>query len=113
MDIQSRNAGSEIYGHHMSEIFKKLSNPLENLITTMNKYYNKKRKIIEPFEEGELVMLNGMNIRAKHQCKKLEDMMYRPFKIVSTGKNQHYCKLELPTSWKIHSTFNIDLLERY
>lgn len=32
---------------------------------------------------------------------------------MSTGHNDRYCKLELPTSWKIQLTFNIALAERY
>jgi len=58
-------------------------------------------------------MLNGRNIRAKHRCRKLEDKMFGPFEILSVGKNQRYCKLSLPDSWKIHPVFNIDLLEQY
>jgi len=58
-------------------------------------------------------MLNGRNIRAKHRCKKLEDKMLGPFDIISVGNNVRYCKLKLPDSWKIHSVFNIDLLELY
>jgi len=39
--------------------------------------------------------------------------MNGPFKILSTGRNDRYCKLESPTTWKIHLTFNIALLQRY
>jgi len=73
----------------------------------------KKRKDIESFKPQELVMLNGKNIKAKHRYKKLEDMMYGPFEVLSTGKNNNYCKVKLPDSWKIHPTFNIALLEQY
>jgi len=79
----------------------------------MKKYYEKKRKDIEPSKTGELVMLNGKNIPAKHRCKKLEHKMYGPFEGLATGKNGRYCSLKLPDSWKIHPTFNISLLERY
>jgi len=58
-------------------------------------------------------MVNGKNIRAKHEWKKLEDKMYGPVAVISVGKNQRYCKLELPQSCKIHPTFNINLLEQY
>jgi hypothetical protein len=51
----------------------------------MWKYYNKKRKTIEPFKKGEMVMLNGKNIRAKHRCKTLEDKMYGPFEVIDVG----------------------------
>jgi len=112
-DIQFKNPSSEMYGHYMTEVHKKLSTQLENTRSLMAKYYDRKRRSIESFKKGELVMLNGKNMRSKGRCMKLDDKMYGPLKIVSVGHNNRYCKLELPTSWKIHPTFNISLLERY
>jgi hypothetical protein len=97
----------------MTSVHSKLADQLKVSIEAMRKYYDKKRKTIEPFAKGDLVMLNGKHIRAKHRCKKLEDKMYGPFKVINTGSNGRYCKLELPSTWKIHPTFNISLLERY
>jgi hypothetical protein len=79
----------------------------------MAKYYDRKRRSIELFKKGELVMLSGKNIRSKGRCKKLDDKMYGRFKILSVGYNNRYCKLKLPPTWKIHPTYNISLLERY
>jgi hypothetical protein len=112
-DIQFRNPASELYGHYMNTVQLKLSKQLEQSIEAMRKYYDKKRKLIEPFQKGELVMLNGKNIRAKHCCKKWEDKMYGPFEVRISGKNVRYCTLKLLESWKIHPTFNIALLEHY
>jgi len=112
-EIQFRNPESELYGYYMTGIHTKLEERLSEAMELMKNSYNKKRKSIEPFKKGELVMLNGRNIRANHRCRKLEDMMFGPFKILSVGGNQRYCKLRLPDSWKIHPVFNIDLLERY
>jgi len=112
-EIQFKNPASELYGHYMTNIHTKLKERLSEAMESMKKNYNKKRKAIEPFAKGELVMLNGRNIRAKHRCKKLEDKMFGLFKILSVGKNLRYCKLGLPDSWKIHLVFIIDLLERY
>jgi len=97
----------------MTSIHMKLRERLSEATELMKKNYNKKRKSIEPLKKGELVMLNGRNIQAKHRCKKLEDKMFRPCEILSVGENQRYCKLRLPDSWKIHPVFNIELLERY
>jgi len=108
-EVQFRNPASELYGRHRNAVHKKLSAQLELSIKAMKKYYDKKRKDIEPFKPGELVMLNGKNIRAKHRCKKLEDEMYGPFKVLSTGKNGRYCTIMLPECWKIHPTLNIAL----
>jgi len=58
-------------------------------------------------------MLSGKNIRTKGRCRKLDDQMYGPCTISSTGHNNRYCKLQLPASWKIHLIFNILLLEQY
>jgi len=79
----------------------------------MKKNYNKRRKEVVPFKKGELVLLNGRNIRAKHRCMKLEDKMLGPFEIISVGSNNRYCKLKLPDHWKLQPVFNIDLLQRY
>jgi len=112
-EIQFKNPASELYGHYMTSIHTKLKEKLSEAMESMKKNYNKKRKSIERFAKGELVMLNGRNIRAKHRCKKLEDKMFGPFEILSVGKNLRYFKLDLPDSWKIHPVYNIDLLERY
>jgi len=97
----------------MAAVHEKLSEQLVVYIEAMKKYYDKQRKDNEPFKPWELVMLNGKNIRAKHRCKKWEDKMYGPFKVLSTGKNETYCTISLRDSWKIHLTFDIALLERY
>jgi hypothetical protein len=97
----------------MTSVHRTLRERFEESVARMQKYYNKKRKTMESVKEGDLVMLNRRNIRAKQQCKKLEDKMLRPFKILSVGGNFCDCKLKFPDSWKIHSVFVIDLVERY
>jgi len=97
----------------MTNVHMRLKERLLEATESMKKNYNKKSKSMEPLAKGELVMLNGRNIRAQHRCRKLEDKMFGPFEILSVGKNQRYCKLDLPDSWKIHPICNIDLLERY
>jgi len=112
-EIQFRNPASELYGHYMTSVHTKLKERLSEAMESMKKNYNKKRKSVVPFGKGEQVMLNGRNIRARHRCRKLEDKMFAPFEVSSTGKNQGYCRLHLPDSWKIHPVFNFELLERY
>jgi hypothetical protein len=112
-EVKFRNPASALYGHYMTSVHSRLSAQLKLSIEAMRKYYDKKTKSIEPFKKGELVMLNGKNIRAKHRCKKLQHKMYGPFEVIDTGKNGRYLKLKLPDSWKIHPTFNISVLERY
>jgi hypothetical protein len=78
----------------------------------MAKYYNKLQRSIEVFKRGELVMLNRKNIRSKGQCEKLDDKMYGPVKILSTGHNNQEPELELPGFWESHHPFYIAWLER-
>jgi hypothetical protein len=112
-NIQFRNPASEMYGHYMTSIHEILLSQLKMAQSTMAKYYDRKRRSIEWFQKGELVMPNGKNIRSKGRCKKLDDKMYGPVKVLSVGHNHRYWKLELPPSWKIHPTFNVSLLDRY
>jgi hypothetical protein len=112
-EIQFQNPASEMYGLYMTDVHWKLKEQLTESVDLMKKYYNKKRKEMESLKKGELVMLNGRNIRAKHRCKKLEDKMLGPFEVMSVGRNNRYCKLRLPDHWKLHPVFNIDWLERY
>jgi hypothetical protein len=39
--------------------------------------------------------------------------MLGPLEVLSVGSNLRYCKIQLPDSWKIQSSFHIDLLKRY
>jgi hypothetical protein len=94
----------------MTGVPKRLSEQLEVVRESMAKYYDKKRRSIEKFKKGELVILSGKYIRSKGRCRKLDDKMYGPFKILSVGHNDRYCKLEMPAAWKIHPTFNMSLL---
>jgi len=112
-EIQFWNPASGMYGHYMTTVHQKLRERLAESVELMKKYYNKKRKSMEPLKKEELVMLNGRNIRAKCRCKKLENKTLGPFKVLSIGSNSRFCKLKLPHSWKIHPVFNIDLLEQY
>jgi hypothetical protein len=64
-DIQFRNLASKMYGHHMTGVQTTLSTQLETVRSTMAKFYARKRWSIESFKNGEIVILNGKNIRSK------------------------------------------------
>jgi len=63
--IQFRNPACELYGHYMTSVHEMLRKQLANSVEMMQKHYNKRRKTMELLKKGELVMLNGRNIRAK------------------------------------------------
>lgn len=61
-EIQFNNPDLELYRQYMNEAHKKRKERLEEMMGRMWKYCDKKRKIFEPFDNGELIMLNGRNI---------------------------------------------------
>jgi hypothetical protein len=74
----------------MTRVLQKLGEQLLESVEIIKKHYNKKRKSMEPLKKGELVLLNGQNIRAKHWCNKLKDKMLGPFEVLSVGNNNRY-----------------------
>ena len=61
-EIQFKHPASELYGHYMNEIHRKLKKRLEEWVEGMRKYYDNERKSIECFKKGEWVLLNRRNI---------------------------------------------------
>jgi len=112
-EIQFKNPASELYGHYMNEVHRKLKKRLNEAEERMRKHYDRKRKSIQALKKTELGMRNGRNIRANHRCKKLDVKMLGPLEVVSVWSNLRYCKLTLPDSWKMLSLSNINLLQSY
>jgi hypothetical protein len=64
------------------------------------------------YKEGDLVWLEGKNLRVNQPTAKLAPRRHGPFKITQVMSAVNYC-LELPTQWSIHPVFHIDLLTPY
>jgi hypothetical protein len=64
------------------------------------------------YKEGDLVWLEGKNLRINQLTAKLAPRRHRPFKITQVMSAINY-RLELPTQWSIHPVFHIDLLTPY
>jgi hypothetical protein len=71
-----------------------------------------KHRDMPKYKEGDLVWLEGKNLRINQPTAKLAPRRHGPFKItqVMSAVNYH---LELPTQWSIHPVFHIDLLTLY
>ena len=54
----------------------------EETCQRMGKYYDQSRKEAPPYSVGDLVMLNGKNIRTRWAAKKLDAKLFGPFKVV-------------------------------
>jgi hypothetical protein len=71
-----------------------------------------KHRDIPKYKEGDLVWLDGKNLRINQPTTKLVPRRHGPFKIIQVMSAVNY-RLELPTQWSIHSVFHIDLLTPY
>jgi hypothetical protein len=64
------------------------------------------------YKEGDLVWLEGKNLRINQPTAKLVPRRHGPFKIIQVMSTVNY-RLELPTQWSIHPVFHINLLTPY
>lgn len=71
---------AESIAHHMDDILTEARKNMTEAQTTMALNANKRRQPVN-FDIGDLVWLNGKNLRSDRPTKKLDDKMYSPFKI--------------------------------
>jgi hypothetical protein len=71
-----------------------------------------KHKDMPKFQLGDLVWLEGKNLRTVQPTAKLAPKRHGPFKVTQVMSAVNY-RLELPTQWSIHPVFHIDLLTPY
>ena len=81
----------------------------------MGRYYDKSKKTTPPFKAGDLVMLNGKNVRTWKAAKKLDAKLFGLFKVVKLeDRSGMSVELELPKYWRVHNVFHTtSLLEPY
>jgi len=106
------NLASTVYGHWMQSVHEESRKGLEAAQERMCRYTDPDRKEPPAYQVGDLVMLNGRNIKTRRPSKKLDHKNYGPFqieKIVSPLA----IHLTLPRKWKIHNVFHVSLLEPY
>jgi hypothetical protein len=71
-----------------------------------------KHKETPKFQLGNLVWLEGRNLRTVQPTTKLAPKRHGPFKVTQVMSAVNY-RLELPMQWSIHPVFHIDLLTPY
>jgi hypothetical protein len=67
---------------------------------------------IPKYKEGDLVWLEGKNLRINQPTAKLVPRRHGPFKVIQVMSAVNY-HLELPMQWSTHPVFHIDLLTPY
>jgi hypothetical protein len=78
----------------------------------MAKHYDKHRKEAPKYQLGDLVMLNGKNISTRRPSRKFDHKLHGPFKIIKVI-SPAAVRLELPSRWRIHNVFHVQLLEPF
>src|SRR6201996_7853399 len=64
------------------------------------------------FQQGDLVWLEGRNLKIDQPASKLAAKRYGPFPVAQVLSPITY-RLTLPEQWKIHPVFHVDLLTPY
>jgi len=106
------NPASQVYAHWMHTVHDESRKGLEEAQERMSRPTDPTRKEPPAYQVGDLVMLNGRNIKTRRPSKKLDHKNHGPFqveKIVSPLA----VRLTLPRKWKIHNVFHVSLLEPY
>lgn len=111
-DENIRNPVSRIYAHWIKQIHDQCREQLERTRGAMGRYYDKRRHSGPKFKPGDLVMVDGRNIKTKRACKKLDHKMHGPFEI-DTMISSHAARIRLPGRWRVHNVFHVSLLEPY
>src|SRR6516164_945641 len=77
-----------------------------------SKVAERTRRGFIPFKKGEMVWLEGKNLKTLYASKKVAPRREGPFEISEVLGPLTY-RLTLPTRWRIHPVFHASLLTRY
>ena len=116
VEKESKNPASRNYAHWMEREHKLYVKRLEETRECMRKYYDCTRKEASRYSlaVGDLVMLNGKNIRLQRAVRKLDAKLFGPFKVVRlVGQGGQSVELELLQHWRVHNVFHTSLIEPY
>jgi len=111
-DEEPVNPASTVYTHWMKAVHDEARRGLEAAQERMRRYEDPNRKPPPAYQVGDLVMLNGRNIKTRRPSRKMDHKNHGPFqieKIISPLA----VRLMHPRKWKIHNVFHVSLLEPY
>jgi hypothetical protein len=103
---------AEEFAKTMKEIHQETKVFLKKANKQIKTQYDCHQRPAWEYKIGDMVYLEGTNLKIDWPTKKLSDKRYGPFKILEKINSLAY-KLELPRDWKIHPVFNESLLTPY
>jgi len=106
------NPASTVYGHWMRTVHDESRRGLEVTQERMRRRSHPAHNEAPAYQIGNLVMLNGCNIKTRRPTKKLDHRNYGPFQIekIVSPLAVH---LTLTRRWKINNVFHVSLLKPY
>jgi hypothetical protein len=69
-------------------------------------------KRFKPYNEGDLVWVEGTNLKTIYPTAKLGPKRHGPFKVLKQLSEAVY-QVEIPRQWKIHNVFHANLIRPY
>lgn len=108
----SQNPTSQNHIQLMTSVHQLCFQGLEMATKTMRKYNDKKVKPAPVYQPGNLVMLNGRNLKTRRPARKLDAKLHGLFKAMKVLSSSAH-KLELPSRCRIHHTLHPLLLEPF
>jgi hypothetical protein len=94
----------------MKAIYEDCKQELEKTSNRMKIYVDKRRAEWPRYKTGDLVMLNGKNIKSRLPSRTLDHKLYRLFEILELI-SPTAIQLRLLKTWKIHPIFHVFLIE--
>ena len=94
------------------EIWKKARRVADKMIIKAQKQWMQSKNPPKTYQDGDLAWLEGCNLHLDQPAVKLSPKHHGPFKVTRVLSPITY-QLELPSQWKIHNVFHINLLTPY
>ena len=105
------NAKARSIGSDMEEVWNFVRKKMARSKKKYTKAADRSRKSVEDkYKVGDKVWLLTKNIKTERPSKKLDHKMVSPFQIKALVGSS--CRLELPTSMRIHDVFHPSLLRK-
>jgi hypothetical protein len=76
----------------------------------MRKYHDKNAKPAPVYQPGNLVMLDGKNLKTRRPARMLDAKLHGPFTVMKV-MSPTALNLELTSRWRIHNAFHVSLIE--
>jgi len=92
---QVQNELAKEFVEMMQGTIKLAKESLEHAAEDMKKFYDRKVHPSVDYKKGDLILLEGTNIRSDRPSKKLGDKQYGPFKVIEkVGPSAYHLKLD-------------------